>query len=64
MLQNGWPKPEPADMGVAKMRVLLSTWGSRGVVEPLLGLAVALREIGAEVRMCAAPDCAGLLARV
>jgi vancomycin aglycone glucosyltransferase len=51
-------------MGVAKMRVLLSTWGSRGDVEPLLGLAVALRELGAEVRMCAPPDFADLLARV
>ncbi|HVQ50041.1 MAG TPA: glycosyltransferase [Mycobacterium sp.] len=46
------------------MRVLLSTWGSRGDVEPLLGLAVALRALGAEVRMCAPPDFADLLARV
>jgi vancomycin aglycone glucosyltransferase len=46
------------------MRVLLSTWGSRGDVEPLLGLAVALRELGAEVRMCAPPDFADLLARI
>jgi len=46
------------------MRVLLSTWGSRGDVEPLLGLAVALRELGAEARMCAPPDFADLLARV
>jgi vancomycin aglycone glucosyltransferase len=46
------------------MRVLLSTWGSRGDVEPLLGLAVALRLLGAEVRMCAPPDFADLLARV
>jgi vancomycin aglycone glucosyltransferase len=38
------------------MRVLLSTWGSRGDVEPMLGLAVALRAFGAEVRMCAPPD--------
>ncbi len=45
------------------MRVLLSTWGSRGDVEPLLGLAVALQELGAEVRMCAPPDFADLLAR-
>ncbi|MDT5049758.1 MAG: vancomycin aglycone glucosyltransferase [Mycobacterium sp.] len=51
-------------MGVAKMRVLLSTWGSRGDVEPFLGLAVALRALGAEVRMCAPPDFADLLARV
>jgi vancomycin aglycone glucosyltransferase len=46
------------------MRVLLSTWGSRGDVEPLLGLAMALRELGAEVRVCAPPDFADLLARV
>ncbi len=46
------------------MRVLLSTYGSRGDVEPLAGLAVALREIGVEVRMCAPPDFAGRLAEV
>jgi vancomycin aglycone glucosyltransferase len=46
------------------MRVLLSTWGSRGDVEPLAGLAVALRALGADVRMCAPPDFAELLARV
>ncbi|MFI9449929.1 glycosyltransferase [Amycolatopsis sp. NPDC052450] len=38
------------------MRVLLTTWGSRGDVEPLVGLAVALRELGAEARVCAPPD--------
>ncbi|MFE9093958.1 glycosyltransferase [Streptomyces sp. NPDC007264] len=38
------------------MRVLLSTWGSRGDVEPLAGLAVRLRERGAEVQVCAPPD--------
>ncbi|MGH3916960.1 MAG: glycosyltransferase [Pseudonocardiaceae bacterium] len=48
------------------MRVLLTTWGSRGDVEPLAGLAVALRELGAEARVCAPPDeeFATLLARV
>lgn len=35
------------------MRVLLSTYDSRGGVEPLLGLAVRLRELGVEVLMCA-----------
>ncbi len=40
------------------MRVLLSTYDSRGGVEPLVGLAVRLRELGAEVRVCAPPDCA------
>ena len=46
------------------MRVLLSSWGSRGDVEPLMGFAVALRELGAEVRVCAPPDFAELAARV
>ncbi|MFF4244832.1 glycosyltransferase [Streptomyces sp. NPDC001822] len=38
------------------MRVLLSTYGTRGDVQPLMALAVRLRELGAEVRMCAPPD--------
>lgn len=38
------------------MRVLLTTWGSRGDVEPLAGLASRLLELGAEVRVCAPPD--------
>ena len=46
------------------MRVLLSTFGSRGDVEPIVGLAVQLRALGAEVRVCAPPDFAELLARV
>ena len=46
------------------MRVLLSTYDSRGGVEPLIGLAVRLRALGAEVRMCAPPDCAERLAEV
>jgi vancomycin aglycone glucosyltransferase len=40
------------------MRFLLSTYDSRGGVEPLLGLAAGLRELGAEALMCAPPDCA------
>ena len=46
------------------MRVLLSTYGSRGDVEPVVGLAVRLRELGAEVRVCAPPDFAERLAEV
>jgi len=46
------------------MRVLLSTYGSRGDVEPMVGLAVQSRALGAEVRVCAPPDFAELLARV
>jgi vancomycin aglycone glucosyltransferase len=38
------------------MRVLLSGYDSRGGVEPLVGLAVRLRALGAEVRVCAPPD--------
>ncbi len=44
------------------MRVLLATSGSRGDVEPLVALAVRLRESGAEVRMCAPPDSSERLA--
>ncbi|WP_222108315.1 glycosyltransferase [Streptomyces sp. SAJ15] len=36
--------------------MVLSTYGSRGDVEPLVVLAVRLRELGAEVRVCAPPD--------
>ena len=46
------------------MRVLLSTYGGRGDVEPLVGLAVRLRALGAQVRVCAPPDFAELLAGV
>ncbi|MBO1419529.1 glycosyltransferase [Streptomyces sp. FH025] len=38
------------------MRVVLSTYGSRGDVQPLAGLAVRLRELGAQARVCAPPD--------
>ena len=34
----------------------MSTYGSRGDVEPMVGLAVRLRALGAQVRMCAPPD--------
>ncbi len=38
------------------MRVLLTTFGSRGDVQPVLGLAIALRELGADARVCAPSD--------
>lgn len=38
------------------MRVLLTTYDSRGGVEPLLGLAVQLQALGAEALVCAPPD--------
>jgi vancomycin aglycone glucosyltransferase len=34
--------------GSSEMRVLLSTYGSRGDVEPMVGLAVRLRALGTE----------------
>ena len=38
------------------MRVLLSTIGSGGDVQPLVALASGLRAIGQEVRLCVLPD--------
>jgi vancomycin aglycone glucosyltransferase len=38
------------------MRVLLSTIGSRGDVQPLVALAAQLRALGQEVRLCVPPD--------
>jgi vancomycin aglycone glucosyltransferase len=46
------------------MRVLLPMYGAGGDVEPMLGLAVQSRAPGTEVRVCAPPNCAELLARV
>ncbi|MEV0353340.1 glycosyltransferase [Nonomuraea sp. NPDC050680] len=43
------------------MRVVLVTYGSRGDVEPMTGLALRLQALGAEVRVCAPPDFAELL---
>jgi vancomycin aglycone glucosyltransferase len=38
------------------MRVLLSTIGSRGDVQPLVALATQLRALGQEVHLCVPPD--------
>jgi vancomycin aglycone glucosyltransferase len=38
------------------LRVLLSTIGSRGDVQPLVALALELRALGQEVRLCVPPD--------
>src|SRR4051812_45323200 len=48
------------------MRVVLSTYGSRGDVEPLAALAVKLQELGTDAVVCAPPDedFAALLERV
>ena len=44
------------------MQVLLTTWGGRGDVEPMVGLAERLRARGAQVRLCVPRD-EDLLAR-
>lgn len=38
------------------MRILLSTIGSRGDVQPLVAIALALQALGQEVRLCVPPD--------
>jgi vancomycin aglycone glucosyltransferase len=38
--------------------VLWSVYGSRGGVESVVGLAVRLRVLGAQGRVCVPPDCA------
>src|SRR5512138_3823480 len=38
------------------MRVLLSTIGSRGDVQPLVALGLELKALGEEVRLCVPPD--------
>jgi hypothetical protein len=48
---------QPAEVG-HDVRVLLSTYGGRGDVEPVVGLAVRSRALGAQVRVCALPDSA------
>jgi vancomycin aglycone glucosyltransferase len=44
------------NLGSFEVRVLLAGWGSRGDVEPLIALAVALRTAGAEAVVCVPPD--------
>jgi hypothetical protein len=55
VLQNRRPDQERTKTWGHDVRVLLSTYGGRGD-EPLVGLAVRLRALGAEVRVCAPPD--------
>jgi vancomycin aglycone glucosyltransferase len=47
---------EPDSVRVRRMRVLLSTIGSRGDVQPLVALASHLKALEEDVRICAPPD--------
>jgi vancomycin aglycone glucosyltransferase len=38
------------------MRVLITTYGSRGDVQPMVALGLALQALGVEVRLCVPPD--------
>jgi vancomycin aglycone glucosyltransferase len=38
------------------MRVLVTTYGSRGDVQPMVALTGALRDLGVDVRLCVPPD--------
>jgi vancomycin aglycone glucosyltransferase len=50
--------------GSSQMRALLSRYGSRRDLEPMVELAARSRALGAEVRVYEAPDFAEPLARV
>ncbi|MET7860784.1 hypothetical protein ABZS81_26995 [Streptomyces sp. NPDC005318] len=57
MLQNLQPKPEPAEIRDERST---HTFGDAQVsrkVEPPVGLTVQLRGLGAQVRLCAPPEC-------
>jgi vancomycin aglycone glucosyltransferase len=53
--QTDWYWREMATT-VRRMRILLSTIGSRGDVQLIVALALQLRELGQEARICAPPD--------
>jgi hypothetical protein len=55
VLQNRRPDQERTKTWGHDVRVLLSAYGGRGD-EPLVALAVRLRALGVEVRVCAPPD--------
>ena len=38
------------------MRVLISSVGTRGDVQPVVALALAVRELGHDVRLCVPPN--------
>jgi vancomycin aglycone glucosyltransferase len=61
---NRWLDAETRRNGDLRMRVLLSTYDSRGGIEPLAALGVQLQRRGVGAVVCAPPDWAGRLAEV
>jgi vancomycin aglycone glucosyltransferase len=64
MPHNRRPERNLRGLEIHDVRVLLSTYDSRGGIEPLAALGVKLRELGAEAVVCGPPDCAERLAEV
>jgi vancomycin aglycone glucosyltransferase len=64
MPHNRRPEWNLRGLEIHDVRVLLSTYDSRGGIEPLAALGVKLRELGAEAVVCGPPDCAERLAEV
>jgi hypothetical protein len=56
VLQNRWPGLGLCGYGSGEMRVLLSTYGSRGGVQPQVGWRRGGRHRANKVRACAQPD--------
>src|SRR5512138_1910263 len=54
--QNDLGQPPNTHSRRIMMRVLLSTIGSRGDVQPLVALGLQLKNLGQEVRLCVPPD--------
>jgi hypothetical protein len=58
---NRRPKSEPTEMGVAKCMCRCRPYGSRGDTEPMVGLAVQSRALGAAAEGCDALVATGVM---
>src|SRR5262249_35803896 len=63
MTHNRRPEQESSGHRSREVRVVLSTCGGGGGVEPVGAVAVRWRELGAEALVCGPPDCAERLAQ-
>jgi len=60
-MDSGKAKPQPTEMGEAKCVCLLSTYGSRGDVEPMVGLAAQFDTVAAVAEGCDALVATGVM---